>query len=171
MGKRDASPQPQRGCGASGAAGRNPVGVENLSPRNPRQLVPRNRGLEDTIPLGLHKRRWHRPCIGFARGSEFLNGIRARSEVPKLQLTGRDACATTVFRGGAGGRGSSGAGLRRWCLQTEISASVIRRGRRKTPRWLCLGGGRTNVFFRHQPVGLTLHFRCYPIATDTETRH
>ena len=47
-----------------------------------------------------------------------------------------------IFRGAADGRGSSAPRPRRWCLQTEISASVIRRGRRKKPRWLCLGGGK-----------------------------
>jgi len=40
----------------------------------------------------------------------------------------------TIFRGGADGHGSSGPRRRRWCLQTEIAASAIRRGRRKTPR-------------------------------------
>ena len=47
----------------------------------------------------------------------------------------------TIFRGAADGRGSSAPRPRRWCLQTETSASAIRRGRRKKPRWLCLGGG------------------------------
>ena len=36
----------------------------------------------------------------------------------------------------AGGRGSIGLKLRRWCLQKEMSASGIKRDRRKTPRWL-----------------------------------
>ena len=47
-----------------------------------------------------------------------------------------------AFRDAAGGRGSSGLTPRHWCLQKEISASAIQRGRRKTPRWLCLGDGR-----------------------------
>ena len=47
-----------------------------------------------------------------------------------------------ISRGVADGRGSSAPRPRRWCLQTEISASAIRRGRRKRPRWLCLGDGR-----------------------------
>ena len=37
--------------------------------------MPRNLGLEDTIPLGLQKRRWRRSGIGFVCGSEFPNGI------------------------------------------------------------------------------------------------
>ena len=45
-------------------------------------------------------------------------------------------------RGGAGGRGSNGPRRRRWCRQKEIAASAIQRGRRKRPRWLCLGDGR-----------------------------
>jgi len=36
-----------------------------------------------------------------------------------------------VFRGAADGRGSSGPKRRRWCLQKEIAASAIRRGRAK----------------------------------------
>src|ERR1019366_962556 len=43
----------------------------------------------------------------------------------------------TIFRGGADGRDSSAPRPRRWCRQTEMAASAIRRGRRKRPRWLC----------------------------------
>lgn len=45
----------------------------------------------------------------------------------------------TIFRGAAHGRDSSATRPRRWCLQTENSASAIRRGRRKRPRWLGRG--------------------------------
>lgn len=48
----------------------------------------------------------------------------------------------TTFRGAANGRGSSAPRLRRWCLQIKTAASAIRRGRRKRPRWLCLGDER-----------------------------
>jgi hypothetical protein len=44
------------------------------------------------------------------------------------------------FRDAADDRDSSEITPRRWCLQTEISASVIRSGRRKSPHWLGLGG-------------------------------
>jgi len=44
----------------------------------------------------------------------------------------------TIFRGAANGRGSSAPRPRRGCLQTEIAASAIPRGRRKRPRWLGL---------------------------------
>ena len=52
------------------------------------------------------------------------------------------AITVTVFRGAADGRGSSAPMPRRWSLRIEISASAIRRGRCKRPRWLCLGGGK-----------------------------
>ena len=39
-----------------------------------------------------------------------------------------------IIRGGVGGHGSSGPRRRRRCPQTEIAASAIRRGRRKTAR-------------------------------------
>jgi len=52
-----------------------------------------------------------------------------------------------IFRGAANGRGSSGPKRRRWCLQKEIAASAIRRGRRKTPRWLCFDGA--NSFYKN----------------------
>jgi hypothetical protein len=53
----------------------------------------------------------------------------------------------TIFRGVADGRGSSAPMPRRWCLQIEISASAIRRGRRKRREtnervWL-----KQNVFY------------------------
>ena len=54
-------------------------------------------------------------------------------------------------RGGAGGRGSSGRGRRRWCRQTERPALAIQRGRRKRPRWLCHGGGNRKLLFREIP--------------------
>src|ERR1035437_2542373 len=42
-----------------------------------------------------------------------------------------------IFRRAANGRGSSAPKPRRWCLQTEIAASAIRRDSRKRPRGLC----------------------------------
>jgi hypothetical protein len=45
-----------------------------------------------------------------------------------------------VFRGAADGRDSNGSRRRHWCLQKQIAASVIRRGRRKKPRWRDIGG-------------------------------
>src|SRR5260221_11334191 len=52
LGKMGEGKQPQRGCVAAVATRHNPVGVENPARSHPRQLVPRNLGLEDTIPLG-----------------------------------------------------------------------------------------------------------------------
>ena len=43
----------------------------------------------------------------------------------------------TIFRAAADGLDSNGSKLCRWRLQIGISASAIRRGRRKRPRWLC----------------------------------
>jgi len=65
-----------------------------------------------------------------------LKLISERTHVCCYEIT------ATIFRGAADGRGSSGSRRRRWCLQKEIAASAIRRGRRKKPRWLCLDDAR-----------------------------
>src|ERR1017187_4958307 len=51
-----------------------------------------------------------------------------------------------AVRGGAGDRGSSGAGRRRWCRRKETATTAIPHGRRKRPRWLCLGGGHEHAW-------------------------
>ena len=94
------------------------------------------------------------------RGHGFF---RAAGRAPSTSGRMPDATARGV-RDGAGGRGSSGAGRRRGCRQTEGATSAIQRGRRKRPRWLghlkvaekskrpkyylpCLDGGRRRSNF------------------------
>ena len=77
------------------------------------------------------------PSIANERIRVHHNGAPASWSAAALRRFG---LRVTIFRGAADGRGSSDSTLRRWCLQKEISASAIPRGRRKRPRWLCLGG-------------------------------
>src|ERR1035437_9895622 len=51
------------------------------------------------------------------------------------------AVMASISRDEVDDRDSNGSTLHRWCLQKEIAASAIRRGRRKIPRWLCLDDG------------------------------
>ena len=81
-GTRIAGQQPQPGCGWLGQSRHNPVGAENHSDKDPVWLVPRNPGLEDTIPLRLKRRRFVECFIGLVVGFDFPHSITVSDQVP-----------------------------------------------------------------------------------------
>ncbi len=73
-----------------------------------------------------------------------LNFIRGKVKA-RQSLAPPDGITAIIFRGAANGRGSSAPRRRRWCLQKEIAASAIRRGRRKRPRWTGSDAAKTDA--------------------------
>ena len=80
-------------------------------------------------------------CSGTARRGRPARNGEPIAPLPEAAWLGGVMALLIVGRGAAGGRDSTEPTPHRSCLGTEISSSVIQRGRRRIPRWLCLDGG------------------------------